>query len=70
MERSWEVHRTTVPLVNAQQRWDLAYQFLLQWLAHPEAAVPSASCHHQEEHHGDGDLCPGFDAATTTGTDD
>ena len=70
MERSWEVHRTTVPLVNAQQRWDLAYQFLLQWLAHPEAVVPSASCHHQEEHHGDGDLCPGFDAATTTGTDD
>ena len=65
-----EVHRTTVPQPHAQQRWDLAYQFLLQWLAQPEAAVTSAACHHQEEQHGDSYLCPGFDAPSTTGTDD
>ena len=53
MERSWDVYRSTVRQPDAQQRWDLAYQFLLQWLAQPEVAEGPTSNYHQEEHHGD-----------------
>ena len=70
MERSWKVRRSTVPQCDAQQRWDLAYQFLLQWVSQPAAAQPAASNHHQEEHHGNCDLCPGLDAASTPDADD
>ena len=70
MEQSWQVRRSTVPQPDAQQRWDLAYQFLLQWLSHAVAIEASASRRHLEEHHGDCRLCSGLDAASTADADD
>ena len=70
MERSWKVHRSTIPQPDAQQRWDLAYQFLLHWSPHPEAAHQPASSYHQEEQHGNCHLCPGLDPAPTADADD
>jgi uncharacterized protein (UPF0548 family) len=29
--RAWQVQRTSVPTPTGQQRWDRAYQLLLQW---------------------------------------
>jgi hypothetical protein len=29
--RAWHVRRTNVPTPTGQQRWDRAYQLLLQW---------------------------------------
>lgn len=70
MEQSWQVRRSTVPQPDAQQRWDLAYQFLLHWCSDPVAIEASASSLHQEEHHGDCRLCSGLDAASTADADD
>ena len=70
MERLWRVHRSTVPSPDAQQRWDLAYQFLLQWSSYPEAADLPAFGYHQEEQHGNCDLCPSLDTTPTADADD
>jgi len=32
-QRTWQVRRTGVPTATGQQRWDRAYQLLLQWTA-------------------------------------
>ncbi len=32
-QRTWHVLRTGVPTATGQQRWDRAYQLLLQWAA-------------------------------------
>ena len=32
-QRTWQVRRTGVPTATGQQRWDQAYQLLLQWTA-------------------------------------
>ncbi len=32
-QRTWHVRRTGVPTATGQQRWDRAYQLLLQWAA-------------------------------------
>ena len=32
-QRTWRVRRTGVPTATGQQRWDRAYQLLLQWAA-------------------------------------
>lgn len=70
MERVWTVHRSTVPSLDAQQRWDLAYQFLLQWQALAEPSAEPLTCHHQEDGHGDCGVCTCLDASSTTGSDD
>ena len=30
-QRRWQVRRMGVPMADGQQRWDRAYQLLLQW---------------------------------------
>jgi hypothetical protein len=35
--RTWHVRRTGVPTPTGQQRWDRAYQLLLQWVTNPPA---------------------------------
>ncbi len=35
--RTWHVQRTGVPTETGQQRWDRAYQLLLQWATTPPA---------------------------------
>ena len=32
-QRIWQVRRVSVPMATGQQRWDRAYQLLLQWAA-------------------------------------
>ena len=41
-QRTWYVRRTGVPMATGQQRWDRAYQLLLQWAvtSPPMAAAP------------------------------
>jgi hypothetical protein len=34
-QRTWQARRTGVPMATGQQRWDRAYQLLLQWTATP-----------------------------------
>jgi hypothetical protein len=35
---TWHVRRTGAPMATGQQRWDRAYQHLLQWAAKPRPA--------------------------------
>jgi hypothetical protein len=52
-KRTWHVRRTGEPMVTGQQRWDRAYQHLLQWAAMPlpaptvapEPPTPQEMCH-------------------------
>jgi hypothetical protein len=52
-QRTWQVRRTGVPMATGQQRWDRAYQHLLQWAATPllgpavapEPSIQSEMCH-------------------------
>ncbi len=61
--RTWQVRRTGVPVATGQQRWDRAYQLLLQWatpppptpVAAPEPAIQPEMCH------ADSDLQPRLD---------
>ena len=39
-QRTWQVRRTGVPTATGQQRWDGAYQLLLQWTATTSPAPP------------------------------
>jgi len=41
-QRIWQVRRTDMSMVNGQQRWDRAYQLLLQWAATPPPAPAAA----------------------------
>ena len=70
MERAWRIHRSTVPSPDAQQRWDLAYQFLLQWQALAEPSKEAPARHHQEDDHGDCPVCTGLDPSATADPDD
>jgi hypothetical protein len=37
-QRNWHIQRTGVPMATGQQRWDRAWQLLLQWAAAPPPA--------------------------------
>jgi hypothetical protein len=36
MKRQWKKHRQFVPNTDGEQRWDRAYQYLLQWVKEVE----------------------------------
>ena len=65
MKRQWRVRRQFLPLPDGAQRWDQAYQHLLQWtLADvPRVTPPVQGCSFpkQEESDEHGDLCAGVD---------
>ena len=68
MKRKWEVRRSLVQRVDAQRRWDIAYQRLLQWTptvaAGPDQSnVPITT---QEVNDESRHLYPCLDCATTT----
>lgn len=55
--RQWSIRRQAIPTVDAQRRWDQAYQNLIRWsLGVPQDRLQEA----QEQEHGDerGDVCP------------
>jgi len=72
VKRKWEVRRSLVLRLDAQRRWDIAYQRLLQWTnkvagvseedtnLNPTQEVKDENC----------PLCPRFDFAATTKSDD
>jgi hypothetical protein len=47
MKRQWNIHRQTIALPDGQQRWDLAYQMLLEWT---RCATTNQTSPEQEKH--------------------
>ena len=69
MKRWWRVHRQTVKRPDARQRWDQAYQAILQWsLENEQARVPRAN--DEEEYHEGGGIPPGLDLPAGQAPDD
>ena len=55
--RAWHVRRTSVPTPTGQQRWDRAYQLLLQWaMTAPEPTEAPGASILPEVLHADSDL--------------
>jgi hypothetical protein len=72
MKRQWRIRRTTVRQVNGQQRWEQAYQNLLQWTCPtPDLTGQTgpASPPTQEVSHASSDLCAGVDLAASPSPD-
>jgi uncharacterized protein (UPF0548 family) len=60
--RAWQVRRTSVPTPTGQQRWDRAYQLLLQWtMTSPEPTEAPGSPNQPEVSHASSDLQPRLD---------
>ena len=75
MMKRWRVHRETVKRPDARQRWDQAYQAILQWSleneqeeGHEQARAPSANG--KEEYHEGGGVRPGLDLSAGQARDD
>jgi hypothetical protein len=69
MKRQWQTRRTAVATATGQQRWDQAYQLLLQWAPPPEVRVPPPD-DREEGTDARSDLLPGLDDATGAAADD
>jgi hypothetical protein len=69
MKRQWHVHREAVERSDGRQRWDRAYQAILQWSLENEqveqARAPGANAgaNGKEEYHEGGGIRPGLDLA-------
>jgi hypothetical protein len=60
--RAWHVRRTSVPTPTGQQRWDRAYQLLLQWtMTAPEPTEAPGSPILPEVFHASSGLRPCLD---------
>jgi hypothetical protein len=75
MKRQWHRHRRFHATEDGAQRWDQAYQLLLQWSHRNESMrrpvpPPLLSQPPLEDTHENGSLCPRLDAAPEPGTDD
>ncbi len=61
-QRTWQVRRMGVPTASGQQRWDRAYQLLLQWAATTSPApVERPALILPEAFHARSDLRPRLD---------
>lgn len=68
MKRQYRVRRQTVQRPDASQRWDRAYQSLLQWALQNETnSVQGANG--KEEHHAGSGIRPGLDAGAGEAAD-
>ena len=63
---SWQIRRTGAPMASAQQRWDRAYQLLLQWAVAtpPTPADTPALSIVPENTHANSDLQPRIDQSS------
>jgi len=66
--RPWRLRRHVQPRSDGQQRWDRAYQHLLQWNAQPSPLPPPLTS--QEDTHASSPLCPRLDPTPIPGSDD
>lgn len=74
MKRQWQVRRTTVAMPDAQERWERAYQLLLQCASTgPPGMVvsptPTVDVFPEVSHAGSG-VCPCFDQPSGAAADD
>lgn len=70
MKRQWQTRRTAVATASGQQRWDQAYQLLLQWATtQPEVAM-SPPADREEATDARSDLLPRLDDAAGAAADD
>jgi hypothetical protein len=73
MKRQWRVRREVVERPDARQRWDQAYQAILQWsLQNEQTRAPgaNASAIGKEEYHEGGGIRPGLDLQAGQTPDD
>jgi hypothetical protein len=69
MKRRWHVRREAMERPDARQRWDQAYQAILQWsLENEQARAPRAN--DEEVYHESGGLRPGLDLQAGQTRDD
>lgn len=67
-KRQWIIHRHACKTADAQQRWDHAYQYLVQWSAASLRGIShETSC--QERINESSDLCASLYAAAGTSAD-
>jgi len=67
-KRQWIVHRHVSKTVEAQQRWDHAYQYLVQWSAASLRGNFQENIEQEGTNESSG-LCAGLYAATGTSAD-
>lgn len=68
MKRQWSVRRQTAQLPDARQRWDRAYQNILQWSMQTKSdSTPSANG--KEANRADSGIRPGLDPRTGEASD-
>ena len=60
-QRTWQVRRAGVPTATGQQRWDRAYQLLLQWATNSPAPAEVPTPNLLEMSHARSDLRPRVD---------
>jgi hypothetical protein len=67
-KRQWIVHRHVLKTAEAQQRWDHAYQYLVQWSV---ASLRGKAHEHsgQESTNESSDVCAGLYAAAGASAD-
>jgi hypothetical protein len=73
MKRRWHVRREAMERPDGRQRWDRAYQAILQWsLENEQARAPgaNASANGKEEYHEGGSVRPGLDLQAGQTPDD
>ena len=73
MKRRWHVRREAMERPDGRQRWDRAYQAILQWsLENEQARAPgaNASANGKEEYHEGGGVRPGLDLQAGQTRDD
>ena len=68
MNRGWHVEREGVVHPDGQQRWDRAYQLLVQWVGGPLPAPDAPS--HEEDGHAGSSLCACLDEPATADAHD
>lgn len=68
MQHRWSVCRQTIKRPDASQRWDRAYQNILQWSMETETdSTPSVNG--KEDNHASSSIRQSFDSGTGKATD-
>jgi len=70
MKRQWQTRRTAVATPTGQQRWDQAYQLLVQWATTAPGAVVPPRTNREEATDARSDLRPRLDDAAGAAADD